>query len=153
MKDLKSGNKLLLPILWPFAGLISSLKNWRQPWAMNVFWMVCIYLGAIQIFCPAGHVLGDGADGGRYALKLIEMHSSHRGLLEQIAYNFMETNAMDYYQIIVTWIVSLVTDNAHVLFACFAAVFGSNHYLLQSVRSSCAGQTGEGHAVRSFHVG
>ena len=115
---------ILVAILWPFGALVSALKNWRQPWAMNVFWVVCIYLGAIQIYHPEGTILGDGADGGRYVLQLIEMHNGSRGLLEQIAYNFAESYSMDYYQIILTWIVSIFTDNGHVLFACFAAVFG-----------------------------
>ena len=121
---MKSNDKILLAILWPFGALVSALRNWRQPWAMNVFWVVCIYLGAIQIYHPEGTILGTGADGGRYVLQLIEMHEGSRGLLEQIAYNFSNTLAMDYYQIILTWIVSLFTDNGHVLFACFAAVFG-----------------------------
>ena len=121
---MKSNDKVLLAILWPFGALVSALRNWRQPWAMNVFWVVCIYLGAIQIYHPEGTIIGTGADGGRYVLQLIEMHEGSRGLLEQIAYNFSHTLATDYYQIILTWIVSLFTDNGHVLFACFAAVFG-----------------------------
>lgn len=121
---MKINKNVLLAIIWPFGALVSALRNWRQPWAMNVFWMVCVYLGAIQIYHPEGTILGTGADGGRYVLQLIEMHEGSRGLLEQIAYNFSHTLAMDYYQIILTWIVSLFTDNGHVLFACFAAVFG-----------------------------
>ena len=121
---MNSNNKIVLAILWPFGALVSALRNWRQPWAMNVFWVVCIYLGAIQIYHPEGTVLGTGIDGGRYVLRLMEMHDGNRGLLEQIAYNFANSFAMDFYQIILTWIVSLFTDNGHVLFACFAAVFG-----------------------------
>ena len=119
-----NNSNVQITFLWPFYGLVSALKNWRKPWAMNVFWVACIYLGAIQIYCPAGHTLGDGADGGRYALQLIEMHKGDLGLVKQIALNFTESNAMDYYQLILTWFVSLLTDNPHVLFACFAAVFG-----------------------------
>lgn len=118
-----SNSNIISAILWPFGALYSALKNWRQPWAMNVFWVVCIYLGAIQIYHPEGTILGSGADGGRYVLQLIEMHNGSRGLLEQIAYNFAYSS-MDYYQLILTWFVSLFTDSGHVLFACFAAVFG-----------------------------
>lgn len=121
---MNSNNKILLAILWPFGALVSALRNWRQPWAMNVFWIVCIYLGAIQIYCPAGTSLGDGADGGRYAMQLIEMHNGNLSLFEEILQQFAYSNAMDYYQLILTWLVSLITDNPHVLFACFAAVFG-----------------------------
>lgn len=113
-----------LSFLWPFVSLINCLRNWRQPWAMNAFWLVCIYMGAIQIYQPAGSALGEGVDGGRYAMQLIEMHDGNTSLLEEIALNFAFSNAMDYYQLILTWLVSCVTGNAHVLFACFAAVFG-----------------------------
>ena len=73
---MKSNDKILLAILWPFAGLITSLKHWRQPWAMNMFWVVCMYLGAIQIYHPEGTVLGDGADSGRYVLQLMDMYNN-----------------------------------------------------------------------------
>lgn len=121
---MNSNNKVLLAIFWPFSALISALRNWRQPWAMNVFWVVCIYLGAIQIYHPEGTVLGDGADGGRYVMQLMDMHNGNMGLFEQIAYRFAVSGGMDFYQLILTWIVSIFTDNGHVLFACFAAVFG-----------------------------
>lgn len=121
---MKTNDKVLLAILWPFSALISALRNWRQPWAMNVFWVVCIYLGAIQIYHPEGTVLGDGIDGGRYVMQLMDMHNGNRGLFEQFAYGFAVWGSMDFYQLILTWIVSIFTDNGHVLFACFAAVFG-----------------------------
>lgn len=119
-----SFNKYILALFWPFVALCVALKNRRQPWAMNVFWVVCIYLGVIQIYCPAGTILGEGADGGRYAMQLIEMHKGNLSLLEEIARNFVYSNSMDYYQLILTWLVSRFTDNAHVLFMCFATVFG-----------------------------
>lgn len=121
---LLNNSKILAAFLWPLGSLISALKNWRQPWAMNIFWIVCIYMGAIQIFLPDGALLGDGADGGRYVMRLIEMHDDSKSLLEQIAYNFVYNGSMDYYQLIMTWLVSRITDNGHILFTCFALVFG-----------------------------
>lgn len=117
-------NKIFAFILWPFGGLISVLKNWRQPWSMNLFWMVCVYMGAIQIFHPEGSVLGDGADGGRYALQLIDMRTRDLSLFNEVIYNITYNEAKDFYQIIVTWIISIFTDNGHVLFTVFALVFG-----------------------------
>ena len=48
----KNRSYIIGSILWPFAGLFAALRNWRQPWAMNVFWVVCAYMGAIQIYHP-----------------------------------------------------------------------------------------------------
>ena len=116
------GDKVLLPLIYPFGALILSLKNWRQPWAMNMFWVVCMYLGAIQIFCPEGTILGTGTDGGRYVLSLQEMYQCSS---IDIAFNKMFTDwTIDIYQPLLTILLSIFTDNGHVLFFCFAAVFG-----------------------------
>lgn len=122
--DSNKQSNIILSILWPFAGLVSSIKNWRQPWAMNVFWVVCIYLGAITIYHPTGTVLGEGADGGRYALALIQMHSSSTTLGDIFSSYLKDSHCMDLYQPLTTFLVSRVTDNGHVLFAVFAFVFG-----------------------------
>ena len=53
-----------------YFGLLLSLYYWRKSWAKNVFWMACVFMGAIQIYCPEGKLLGAGADAGRYVLEL-----------------------------------------------------------------------------------
>lgn len=134
----QNNSKIILAILWPFGALVSALRNWRQPWAMNVFWMVCIYMGAIQIYHPAGTILGEGADGGRYALQLIEMHSRNTNFQDL----FTRMVDMDLYQFVLTWVVSLFTNNGHVLFVSFAAVFGFFYsrnmwFVLKRITSTC----------------
>ena len=115
---------LFLTFLYPFAGLIYSLVNWRQSWAKNAFWLACVYLGTVFIFCPEGTVLGLGADGGRYALDLMLFHENQSDFLSVLAQYRLERDTLDYYQPLVTYIVSRFTNNAHFLFAVFAAVFG-----------------------------
>lgn len=117
-------NALVLTFLFPFAGLIYSLANWRQSWAKNAFWLACVYLGAVFIFCPEGTILGVGADGGRYALDLMNFHENRSDFLSVLAQYRLERDSLDFYQPLVTYIVSRFTDNAHLLFAVFAAVFG-----------------------------
>lgn len=114
----------IITLLSPIIGLITSLANWRKPWAKNVFWLACVYLGAVFIYWPDGTRLGEGADAGRYAMDLIDLYGNNLSLLEVLARNRLERGVMDYYQPIITYIISRFTDNAHVLFAVFAAVFG-----------------------------
>lgn len=115
----------ILTIVFPFAGLIYSLSHWRKSWAKNVFWLVCVYLGTIFIYWPEGTILGEGADGGRYALDLMRYHSSGITLSGVFAsYALNGGGQMDLYQPLLTFIVSRFTDNGHVLFAVFAFVFG-----------------------------
>lgn len=115
---------LFLTFIYPFAGLIYSLSNWRQSWAKNVFWLACVYLGAVFIFLPEGMALGEGADSARYQMDLINFYGDNSSLFGILAKYRIEHNMMDFYQPIVTYFISRFTDNAHVLFAVFALVFG-----------------------------
>lgn len=125
MQNNNKSNALILTFVFPFAGLIYSLANWRQAWAKNSFWLACVYMGAVLIFCPEGTVLGIGADGGRYVLRLMAMYNNRSltigGILSSLGH---DPEIMDLYQPILTYIISRFTDNGHVLFAAFAFVFG-----------------------------
>lgn len=120
---MNSNNKVLLAILWPFGALVSALKNWRQPWAMNVFWVVCIFLGAIQIFHPTGQVLGDGSDAGRYVLELQWMYNSIDNY-SQVSRNFYDGDTNDVFRPTLQFLVSRFTDNGHVFFFVLAIIYG-----------------------------
>ena len=115
---------LFLTFLFPFAGLVYTLSHWRESWAKNSFWLACIYLGAVFIFWPEGTILGIGADGGRYVLKLMEMYTSGASFRGVLATYMLDTDTMDLYFPLVGYLVSRFTDNGHVLFMVFAMVFG-----------------------------
>lgn len=115
---------LFLTIVFPFGGLIYTLSHWREKWAKNMFWLACVYLGAVLIYWPEGTILGLGADGGRYVLKLMEMYGSSITLKDILGQYQTDYDTMDYYQRLMTFFVSRFTDNGHVLFAAFAVVFG-----------------------------
>lgn len=114
----------VLTLVFPFGGLIYTLIHWRETWAKNMFWLACIYYGAVFIYWPEGTVLGQGADGGRYVLKLMEMYGSSITLKDILSQYQTGYDTMDYYQRLITFFVSRFTDNGHVLFAAFAVVFG-----------------------------
>lgn len=121
----KRTTEYVVTIFAPFVGLIYSLIHWRKKWAKNVFWLACVYLGAIFIYWPEGTVFGEGADGGRYAKELIEFHSGALSISSVLAsYTFFGGGRLDLYQPLLTFVISRFTDNGHVLFAVFAFVFG-----------------------------
>ena len=76
MSGNNSNSSFGLALLWPFAGLISALKNWRKPWAKNVFGLICAFMGAIHIYQPADTMLCSSKDGGHYVLNLQQYHES-----------------------------------------------------------------------------
>lgn len=115
----------IVTLLFPFVGLILSLVQWKKSWAMNMFWLACIYLGAIQIYVPEGTTLGDGMDAGRYVLDLIYMYNNSFITIPYIISLYqIDANHMDLYQQLITYFVSRFTDNGHVLFTVFATIFG-----------------------------
>lgn len=124
MRRNEHSNNIVLTFLFPFVGLISSLANWRKSWAKNIFWFACIYLGAVFIFLPEGVDLGEGTDSARYQMDLIRFYGDNSGLFGVLAKYRIEHDMMDFYQPIITYLISRFTDNAHVLFAVFAFVFG-----------------------------
>lgn len=121
MKTISS--KTVFALVWPLGALFSALKNWRQPWAMNVFWIVCAFLGSIQIFHPEGTILGEGADSGRYVLDLMQMHQTVNSYSE-VSSTFYNGDTNDVYCPTIMFLVSRFTDNGHVLFFVFAIIYG-----------------------------
>ena len=114
----------ILTLVFPFGGLIYTLNHWRESWAKNTFWLACIYLGAVLVYWPEGTILGQGADGGRYVLDLMEMYGSNITLSQIFGQYQVDQHTMDLYQPLMTYFISRFTDNGHVLFAVFAFVFG-----------------------------
>jgi hypothetical protein len=111
----------LLFLVWPFGLLYTSLKNFKAPGAKTGFILFCTYFGFVFV---VSRDLG-GADSARYAQLLRDMHQltpSFENLWASL-YSY-ETNILDIYQPLLTWLVSLFTDNIHILFASFAFVFG-----------------------------
>jgi len=111
----------LLFLVWPFALLMTSLKNFYAPGAKKGFILFCLYFGFVFVISKD---LG-GADSARYAQMLRELHQNPPSFSSLWAslYSY-EANLLDIYQPLLTWLVSLFTDNAQVLFALFAMVFG-----------------------------
>lgn len=109
-------------LIFPLSTLYLSLRDFRQPQARNLFWFFCVFLGMIHIYNPAGGTTSDGAD---YANELTVLHDQHL-TWEQYSARFSEEEGktIDFYQPVVTFFVSQMTSNAHILFAFYAFVFG-----------------------------
>lgn len=115
----------IISLFFPFIGLVLSLCYWQKSWAKNIFWLACTYMGIIFIYAPDGQLLGSGIDSGRYALVLIDMYyNPHVTLRSILSLYRVDTNHMDLYQQIITFLVSRITDNGHFLFGIFAFIFG-----------------------------
>lgn len=119
-----SKGDFLVFIFWPFASLFQALINFRLPQAKTLFYMFCIYFGFVFVYeDPA--LRRFGADSASYAAKLIELNHqsiSFEALMSSF-YNEKE-GFVDIYQPLVTWFVSIFTEDPRILFMVFATVFG-----------------------------
>lgn len=113
-----------LAVLFPFAGLVYSLYNWRKPWSKNVFWIACIYLGLIMILITGNSLEDTGRDTARYVMWFQQISQSQTSLWDIISNYGQGERSLDLYQPISAWLVSRFTNNSHILFAVYAFVFG-----------------------------
>lgn len=115
-------NKLwiwILFILSPFLSLCIVFKSYRKNIAKNVLWAFVIFYGITFV------VSSEGIDSFVYASSLKEMHDRVMTFSEVVAQFYNEEGGnLDFIQPLLTFIVSLFTDNYHILFGVFCVVFG-----------------------------
>lgn len=118
---IKSGWFIFL-MVWPFGAFISSLIRFRKPEAKTIFWLFCVFFGFSFVVSKD---IVSGTDSARYAATLVEMHTKTVSFENLIFALYDPTlGFVDIYQPLVTWLVSIFTDDAKWLFALFGAVFG-----------------------------
>lgn len=113
----------VLSFFFPILGAIFSFFTYRDKNAKNIFWLFCSFLGLIHIFHPEGTVLGEGADGGRYALELISMYYNIKSF-DQFLHVLSSNSTFEIYQPFFTFLISRFTSNPHWLFWGFSIVYG-----------------------------
>lgn len=108
--------------LWPFGALIGSIKNWSKPWAVNFFWLFCVFFGFTFIIAQEGLV---SADSIRYAQLLSVYAHSEMSFRELIRSFFSESSGnLDILHPLITFLVSRFTINPSILLAVFGSIFG-----------------------------
>jgi hypothetical protein len=101
----------LFSFLWPFGGLIYSIKNWNSEYVKNTIWWFCIYFGSVFIY-----IFGDSQ---RYALSLAKYSDFSFSEIIDVIYNIL-----DGYVPLVSYFLSKITVNPQFLFIILAVVFG-----------------------------
>lgn len=104
--------------LCPFLGLIQAVKNYRSSWAKST-------IIAFVAFFGMSMVKSEGADSSRYIQKLEDMYVSNKSFenLKNSFYN-QEDGQTDIYVPVVTFLFSLFTNNANLLFLFYGLIFG-----------------------------
>ncbi|RPA66589.1 hypothetical protein EF405_20095 [Cyclobacteriaceae bacterium YHN15] len=117
-------------LIWPFGAFLWSVKNMRSEIAMTILLLFCVFFG-LTFVVPED--IEGAADSARYARELRNMHANPLSFEQFKNYLYSdETNKVDIYQPLVTWVISLFTGNPKWLFAFFALVFG--YFYLKNIR-------------------
>ena len=119
-----TASQIFIFILWPFGQMINTVRNFRKPKFMALLWLFCVYFGFVFVYADP-HDLGNTSDSARYVVNLINLHT-HPGSFDALIQSFYsaDSNLVDIYQPLLTWIIALFTENPAYLFGSFAAVFG-----------------------------
>ncbi|MBB3185992.1 EpsG family protein [Microbacter margulisiae] len=114
--------RIFLSLLWPFGGLLISIREFRYPYAKNLFWWFCIFFGLTFIVATGPN----SADSARYAESLVKLHQANITSISEVMKGLYsdEGKTLDIYQSLMTFIVSRFTGNPQFLFLSYALVFG-----------------------------
>lgn len=107
-------------IFWPFGVTLGALRHWDRPWAKNIFWLFCIFLGLTFIIAQEG-----GADSDRYARLFLHYARSKMNLEELLSSFYSESSGyVDIASPLIIFLVSRLTANPIILFTVFGTIFG-----------------------------
>lgn len=105
--------------VWPLFSLYLAIKNIKASWSKNIIWLFIIFYG----FSFA--LVNDKIDAYAHAQLLIKMHATSLSLsnFTELLYT-EETNYLDIFHPLITFIVSLFTDKHKYLLAVYGFVYG-----------------------------
>ena len=111
-------NSIILFFISPIIGVIQAFKYHKESWAKNSVLLFVIFFGFTM-------VKPEQMDSFRYTLKLKELYMASMNWDTFVgSFSSEDNDSFDIYQPLVTFFVSLFTDNGNILFAVFGIVFG-----------------------------
>ena len=105
----------LLFLVWPFLSLISALKNYRMPWAKNIFWVFCMFYGYVFVV---------DFDSGRDIVGYVAEYQRLYGVEVSVAEYIQRSERADFLRGLIAVLLSRFTDNPAMLTLVYAAIFG-----------------------------
>jgi hypothetical protein len=111
---------IAVSVFSPFLGLVLALLHPRHPAAKNLVWIFTIFYGTVFYIAS-----GSGSDSVRYAETLSYMHNTGFELGDLVWDSpFYAGSYRDFYQPLVTFLVSRITDETWLLFGVFGILLG-----------------------------
>ena len=119
MKQLDKRTFLALWLFNPFLSAIYVFRDFKNNVRIAPYLLLSLFFGLSFV------VSTTGGDSERYAEELVRYHQNEVPLAQILDKAYAEEGSkLDIYQPLITWFVSIFTDNPKVLFAIFGVVFG-----------------------------
>lgn len=109
----------ILFLIWPFLATAAAFKNYKMPWAKNIFWLFCIFYG----FTFAIGAESEESDIVRYTANMQDLNRVEMPFSQAVEF-YSESGQIDFVSTAVQIIVSRFTDRQPVLTMVFAIIFG-----------------------------
>jgi hypothetical protein len=111
-------NSIALFFLSPLLGVIQAFKHFRETWAKDSIWLFVIFYG-YTMFRPENN------DSSGYVAKLTNLYNTPLNWNMFAASFYSEdSNVVDIYEPLITFVLSLFTKDGNILFAVFGLVYG-----------------------------
>ena len=135
----KSIGQIILSIFFPFWSFILSLRDFRSSSAKAVYFVFCVWIGAVFIYNVSDTSLSSAnvrtSDSSKIALQYITTHNTDVGFKEYFENRDMH-DRFDFFQITSIYFLSRLSGNPRLWFLYIAVIFAFFHvnntwYVLQ----------------------
>jgi len=109
---------ILLFLIWPFVAFLLSFKEYKKSWAKNLVWLFVVFYGFTFV------ILDEGMDSNVNREIFLNYASADYSLGDFLSTLYSESGKVDVLQDLISFTVSKITDNYHVLFGVFGLIFG-----------------------------
>ena len=108
----------LLFLILPLLSVVVSVKRYRSLWAKNIIWLYATFFGFTFV------IGNDKSDVNRYRDNFLAIISQDYSFGEYFRHLLDSESSFDYMQPLITYVVSLFTNDFRVVLAVFGFIFG-----------------------------
>lgn len=106
-------------LVWPLLAAVSAFRNYRKPWAKNIFWAFCAFYG--YVFAIGAET--EGMDIVGYIAGYQRMYGVQLTFAQAVQY-FQESGEIDILRTVISIGLSRFTDSPAALTLVYGTIFG-----------------------------
>lgn len=113
----------LLFLILPIGSLIMAVRNFRAPWAKNLFWAFCVFYGATFAISEETQKSTEQVDIVRYLAEVKDLYPQQLSWTD-IGKLYVKSEDIDIIRLALNVIISRFTDEPKVVLIVYSLIFG-----------------------------